>query len=114
MFQDPSIRRLFEDEIEKALNDRRVDAVVKFAVVPPDTFVSDKDVIATQAKEVGADTVLITSPADTRKDVTGSLAGTAVLSVYINIQTDVYDMKTNKLISFASAKTQIQMDAPDL
>ena len=98
MFQDPSIRRLFEDEIVKALKDRKVDAVVKYAVVPPDTVVSDKDAVAALAKEVGADTVLITRPAGTR---TGYIEGT----LYINTQTDVYDMKTNKLISFASAET---------
>jgi len=114
MFQNPSIRRLFEDEIVKAMKDRKVDAVVKYSVVPPDTVVSDKDAVAALAKEVGADTVLITRPAGTRQDVTGSLTGTAISSVYINIQTDVYDMKTNKLISFASAETKIKMDSPDL
>jgi hypothetical protein len=114
MFQNPSIRRLFEDEIVKALKDRKVDAVVKYSVAPPDTVVSDKDAVAALAKEVGADTVLITRPAGTRQDVTGSLTGTAISSVYINIQTDVYDMKTNKLISFASAETKIKMDSPDL
>jgi hypothetical protein len=114
MFQDPSIRRLFEDEIVKALKDRKVDAVVKYTVVPPDTVVSDKDAIAAQAKEVGADTVLITRPAGTRRDVTGSLVRAAVWNVYINTQTDVYDMKSNKLISFASAETLIQLQSPDL
>jgi len=113
-FKDPSIRRLFEDEIVKALKDRKVDAVVKYTVVPPDAVVSDKDALAAQAKEVGADTVLISRPAGTRQDVTGSMSGAAVLSVYINIQTDVYDMKTNKLISFASAETKIKMDSHDL
>ncbi|NTW57979.1 MAG: hypothetical protein HGB21_00435 [Nitrospirae bacterium] len=102
MFQDTSIRRIFEDEIVKALKDHKVDAVVKYAVAPPDMLVSDKDAIAAQAKEVGADTVLITRPVGTRRDATGAL------SVYINTQTDVYDMKSNKLISYATAETQIQ------
>jgi hypothetical protein len=103
MFTDPSIRRLFEDEIVKALKDRKVDAVVKYTVVPPDTIVSDKDAIAEQAKEVGADTVLITRPAGTRRDAIDPFGHT-----FLDIQTDVYDMKTNKLISFASAETQLQ------
>jgi hypothetical protein len=104
-FQDPSIRRLFEDEIVKAFKDRKVDAVVKYTVVPSDTFLSDMDAIAAQAKEVGADTVLITKPASARQNASGDL------EVYINTRTDVYDMKTNKLISFASAETQIRQDS---
>jgi hypothetical protein len=108
MFQEPSLKRIFDDEIVKALKDRKVDAVVKYTAMPPDTVVSDKDAIAAQAKEVGADTVLITRPAGARMDATGAQ------SVYINTQTDVYDMKTNKLISFASAETQIREGSPDL
>ena len=108
MFKDPSIRRLFEDEIVKTLKDHNVDAVVKYTVVPTDTVVSDMDFIATQAKEVGADTVLITRPAGTRA------VGTGDLSVYINTRTDVYDVKTNKLISFATAETKIREGSTDL
>jgi hypothetical protein len=104
-FQDPSIRRLFEDEMVKALKDHKVDAVVQYTVMPPDTVVSDKDAIAAQAKEVGADAVLITRPVGARRDPTGT--GTSGDS-YLNTQTDIYDMKTNKLISFASAETQIR------
>ena len=109
MFKDPSIRRLFEDEIVKALKDHNVDAVVKYTVVPTDTVVSDMDFIATQAKEVGADTVLITRPVGTpRQDLTGAL------TVHINTRTDVYDMKSNKLISFATAETKIREGSTDL
>jgi hypothetical protein len=100
-FKDPSIRRLFQDETVKALKDHKVDAVAKYFGFPPDTVVSDKDAIAALAKEVGADTVLITRP-----------AGISAHS-HINTHTDVYDMKTNKLISFASAETQIQDSSPD-
>jgi hypothetical protein len=81
-FKDPSIRRHFQDEMVKALKDRKVDAVA-------------------QAKEVGADTVLITRP-----------AGTSGHS-YFNTHTDVYDMKTNKLIAFVSAETRMQAGSPD-
>jgi hypothetical protein len=104
-FQDPSIRRLFEDEIVKALKDHKVDAVVQYTGMPSEAAVSDKDVIAAQAKEVGADAVLITKPVGARRDPTGT--GTSGDS-YLNTQTDIYDMKTNKLISFASAETKIR------
>ena len=107
-FQNPSIRRIFEDEIVKALRDRRVDVVVKYTVMP-DTFVHDKDAIAAQAKEVGADTVLITRPVGSRMGASGS-AG----DLYINTQTDVYDMRSNRLILTASAETQMRQGATDL
>jgi hypothetical protein len=107
MFQDPSIRRLFEDEIVKALRDYRVDAVVKYTVAPADTVVSDKDVIARQAKEVGADTVLITRPVDKRADLYH------VTTVYIDTRTDIYDVKSKKFIAFASGQTQIRQGLTD-
>ena len=99
-FQDPSIRRLFEDEIVKVLRDRRVDAVVKYNVIP-DIFEYDKEAIAAQAKEVGADAVLITRPVGTRMFIYG-----ASEELYINTQTDVYDMRSNRLILTALAETQ--------
>jgi hypothetical protein len=107
-FQDASIRRLFQDETVKALKDHKVDAVAKYFGLPPNTVVDDKDALAALAKEVGADAVLITRPAGTRLDAT-STSGHS----YLHTQTDVYDMKTNKLISFASAETQIQEGSPD-
>jgi hypothetical protein len=100
-FKDPSIRRHFQDEMVKALKDRKVDAVAKHTTLPPDQVVADRDALAAQAKEVGADTVLITRP-----------AGTSGHS-YFNTHTDVYDMKTNKLIAFVSAETRMQAGSPD-
>jgi hypothetical protein len=108
-FQDPSIRRIFEDEMVKALKDHNVDAVVKYTVAPADTVVSDMDFIVTQAKEVGADTVLITKSLGARRDPTGS--GAMGGDSYLNTRTDIYDMKTNKLISFVTAETRIRESA---
>jgi hypothetical protein len=96
-FKDPSIRRLFQDKMVKTLKDHKVDAVAKYTVLPPDQVVYNTEAIAAQAKEVGADTVLITKP-----------AGTSEHS-YFNTHTDVYDMKTNKLISYVSAETKRQI-----
>jgi hypothetical protein len=101
-FKDPSIRGLFQDEMVKALKEHKVDAVTKHTVVPPDQVVYNLEAIAAQAKEVGADTVLITKP-----------AGFSEHS-YLNTRTDVYDMKTNKLILFVSAETKRPMGFTDL
>ncbi len=104
-FKDSKIRRLFQDETVKALKKHNVDAVTKYFGLAPDEVVSDMIAIAALAKEFGADTVLITGPAGTKKDTSGHL--------YLNTRTDVYDMKTNKRISSASAETQIREDSPD-
>ena len=101
MFENPSIRRLFEDEMVKALKDHKVDAVAKHTTLPPDQVAYDKDAIAALAKEAGADSVLITKP-----------AGISEHS-YFNTHTDVYDMKTNKLISYVSAETKMQIGSPN-
>jgi hypothetical protein len=107
-FQDSSIRRLFQDATVKALKDHNLDAVTKYFGFPPDTVVDDKNALAALAKEVGADTVLITRPAGTRRDATGTSGHS-----YLHTQTNVYDMMTNKLIAYASAETQIREGSPD-
>jgi hypothetical protein len=107
-FRDPKIRRLFQDETVKALKDHKVDAVAKYFGFPPDEVLSDKNALPAMAQEYGADTVLITRPAGTTRDATDK-SGRA----YLNTHTDIYDMKTNRLISFASAETRIQEDSPD-
>jgi hypothetical protein len=102
MFKDASIRGLFQDEMVKALKEHNVDAVAKRTVVAPDQVVYNMEAMAAQAKEVGADTVLITKPAGFSENS------------YLNTRTDVYDMKTNKLISFVSAETRMRMKFTDL
>jgi len=104
-FKDPKIRRLFQDETVKALKDIKINAVTKYSAFSPDKLASDMDSIVALAKEVGADTVLITGPVDIQRDKS--------MNPYLSTHTDVYDMKTNKLISFASAETQILEDSPD-
>jgi len=112
-FQNPANRRLFEDELAKALKDRRIDAVVSYPVMP-DPAVSDKDAIAVQAKAVGADAVLINRSLGTRTDeatVIGVYGGGNV-DLFISTKTDVFDMKLNRLILSASAETWIRQGEP--
>ncbi len=104
-FQNVATRKVFENECVKALKDRGVDSVVRYAAIH-DPVLSDKDAIAAQAKEVGADTVLITRPVGTRMGISGTV------DMLINTQTDVYDMKSNKLILIASAETEIPDGKP--
>ncbi len=115
-FPNPSTRRVFEDEIVKALKERRIDAVTSYTTMP-DAVMTDKDAIAAQAKEVGADTVMVNKLIGLKKDeiATGggySYTGLVYADVYIDTQTDVYDMNLNKLVLSASAETWIQPDDP--
>jgi hypothetical protein len=104
-FQNVETRRIFEDALVKALKERGVDSVARYAVIDKSAM-SDKDTFAAQAKEVGADTVLITRPVGTRLGKSGTL------DMFINTQTDVYDMKSNRLILIATSETQIPEGKP--
>jgi hypothetical protein len=104
-FQNVETRRIFEDELVKVLKERGVDSVMRYTVIH-DSAMSDKDTFAAQAKEVGADTVLITRPVGTRMGKSGTL------DMFINTQTDVYDMKSNRLILIATSETQIPEGKP--
>lgn len=99
---NPDTRQLFEDEFVMALKDRKVDAVVSYTTMPS-PVVSDKDAVAImdKAKEVGANTVLISR----------RLALTArgeYSDLYINMQTDVYDMTSNKSVLSVTSETWVR------
>ena len=106
-FKFPSNRKIFEEDFVKALKDRRIDAVVSYNVMP-DPVVDDKDAIAVQAKAVGADTVLISRSLETAQNETYVSGGILFGEAYIHTQTEVYDMKSNRLVFGASAETWIQ------
>jgi len=108
-FRFPSNRKLFEEDFVKALKDRRIDAVVSYNVMP-NPVVDDKDAIAVQAKTVGADTVLINRPLETAQKEIQISGGSLYGEAYIHTQTDVYDMKSNRLVFGATAETWLQKD----
>ncbi len=115
-FPNPSTRRVFEDEIVKALKERRIEAVASYTSMP-DAVVTDKVAIAVQAKEVGADAVLVNKLTGSTKSETAtgggsSYAGRVYTDVYIDTETAVYDMNLNKLVMSASAATWMQPDDP--
>jgi hypothetical protein len=107
-FREPGYRKQFEDGFVTALKDRRIDAVVSYRVMP-DIVLVDKDAIAVQAKAVGADIVCINRLLGTeQKNFWVSADGTDEYKLYINTQTDVYDIKSNRLVFSVSAETLIQ------
>jgi hypothetical protein len=103
-------RRLFEDELVQALKDRGIDAVASYTLTPSPEA-SDKKAIEAAAKEVGADTVLINRALGTT-DVSSGYGYLTYVDLYINTQTDVYDMKSNRLVLSASAETWIRHGEP--
>jgi len=106
-FKDPANRRVFEDELVKAMKDRRIDAVASYTIMPGPA-VSDMDIIAANAKEVGADSVLINKPFGTSQYESPNAFVGSYIDTYVNTKTDVYDIKSNKLVLSASAVTWIR------
>jgi hypothetical protein len=113
-FQNPATRWTFEDELVRALKSRGIDAVMSYTVMPdmPATVLDDKAAIAAKAKEVAADTVLINGPVGRTADVFMDVSSVAHKGIYINTQTDVFDMKSDRLIMSASAETWVRNGIP--
>ena len=110
-FPSPATRRLFEDEFVTALKDRRIDSVMSYTTMP-DPIISDMNAIAAQANAVGADAVLINKPIGTTQGETSGAGGMTYRDVYVNTQTEVHDMKSNKLIMSVTAETWINQGKP--
>jgi hypothetical protein len=73
--------------------------------------VIDKSAIALHAKELGADAVLINKPLGTKMDEAGGVFG-VYEDLHIKTQTDVYDIKSDRLILSITAETWIRQDVP--
>jgi hypothetical protein len=133
--KDHTVRRLYEDELVKALKDRKIDAIVSYTNMTdlmvadknpiatqantlnnmPDPIVSDKKTIAAQAYAVGADTVLISKPRGREvEEKINVITGfpTEDGDLYINMQTDVYDMKSDRLVLTVLATIWIREHEP--
>jgi hypothetical protein len=107
----PAIRRLFEDEFVKELKDYVTDAIVSYTALP-DQSVADKGAIDAKAKKVGADTVLIAKVVGRKTGTTESLWG-VYPNEYIDTKTNIYDVKSGKLIWTASSETWIKDTASE-
>jgi hypothetical protein len=101
----PAIRRLTEDEFVKELKDHETGAVVSYTALP-DQSLGDKGAINTTAKEIGADTVLITKAVGRRTGVEGG-PWEVYQNEYVDIETNIYDVKSGKLVWTASSETWI-------
>jgi hypothetical protein len=126
--QKKGIQRFFEDEFVRQLRERGTDAVAGYTVLPYDEKM-DKDFIAAKARKSGADTVIIARPLSREMQRTyvpgqayavpgsysrwGSYYGHAyspgyvVEDEYVYIETNLYDVATEKLIWSTQSETII-------
>lgn len=132
--KQPGNRRIFEDEMVKQLKAVGADAVVSYAAIPEQAG-ADRDTIAAKMKELGADAVLISRAMD-KKTVTTYVPGDVrtgypeygggwhgyyayspgytVQDQFAVVQTNLYDLKTDRLIWTAASETWIAEDNESL
>ena len=126
--QKKGIQRFFEDEFVRQLREKGTDGVAGYTVLPYDEKMT-KDFIAAKAREAGADTVLVARPLSREMQRTyvpgqvyavpgsysrwGSYYGSAyspgyvVEDEYVYIETNMYDVATEKLIWSTQSETII-------
>jgi hypothetical protein len=116
------VQRFFEDEFFRQLRGRGTDAVAGYSILPYDEKM-DKDFIAAKAREIGADAVLVTRPLGRKTErayMPGSpyyrpggyygyaySPGYIVEDEYVFLETNLFDVATEKLIWSAESETVI-------
>jgi hypothetical protein len=103
--ETPVMRRLVEDEFVKELKARDTDAIESYPVLPGPSL-ADRAAIEAKAGEAGADTVIIMTLVG-RKTETSESTWTTYLDKYVDMKTDIYDLKSRKKIWSASSETWI-------
>jgi hypothetical protein len=133
--QKKGLQLFFENEFVRQLKERGSDAVAGHTVLPYEKAM-DKDFIVTKAKESGADTVLVARSLGREMQRTyvpgevygvpgyysrlGSYYGHAyspgyvVEDEYVYVETNLYDIATEKLIWSAQSETLIIADDYEL
>jgi hypothetical protein len=130
MLQTPGNRRILEDEMVRQLKAHGTDAVAGYTVLP-EQIEANKETITAIMNEIGADAVLISRLMD-KKSVTTYVPGSppptgygwqgyysynqgyTVQDEYAVVQTNLYDLKTNKLIWTAASETWVSGDNDNL
>ena len=126
--KSPDMRNLFEDRFSAELDDRGNNAFQSYTIIPMEQL-RDKELVKSKIKNSGADTVLISRLVDT-KEIKSYRPGQiyAVPSAYYGwwgyydivfadygytgdvqvayIETNLYDVKTEKLIWSGHSKTE--------
>jgi hypothetical protein len=134
ILKTPANRRIFEDEMVKQLKARGTEALAGYSVLPEQSE-ANKETITAKMNERGADAVLISRLTD-KKTVTTYVPGAAwsdypgygggwhgyysnspgytVQDEFAVVQTNLYDLKSDKLIWTAASETWITDDNESL
>jgi hypothetical protein len=130
MLKTPGNRRILEDEMVRQLKAHGTDAVAGYTVLP-EQIEANKETVTATMNEIGADAVLISRLMD-KKSVTTYVPGSppptgygwqgyyaynqghTVQDEYAVVQTNLYDLKTNKLIWTAASETWVSGDNDNL
>jgi len=128
IFKTPAVRNFFEDEFSRQLKTHGIEAVASYTIIPIDDQ-SDKDIVASKLRNLGMDFVLVTRLVD-RKTVQTYIPGQAYMvpgyyrswggyyqyayspgylveDTYAYAETNIYDVKNDKLIWSARSETEI-------
>lgn len=128
IFRTPAIRNVYEDEFVRRLRTHGLDAVANYTIVPADER-PDKNVVAAKLKAEGFDDVLVTRLVD-KKTVQAYIPGQAYIvpgyyhtwggysqyvytpgymveDTYAYAETNIYDLKKDRLIWTARSETEI-------
>jgi hypothetical protein len=103
----PAIKRLTEDEFVKELQSHGTDAVAGYTMLP-DQPEADIATILAMAAEVGADAVLITKPIGRRSAPSESSIFGSYENQFVDTQTNIYDVKSHKMVWTATTETWIK------
>jgi len=132
MLPSPASKRMFEDEMVRQFRERGTDAVASYALFPEDPA-PDRTAIEQEMRAMGADTVLISRLMD-KKTVTSYVppppasprpmygappgyygsqwygyysynTGSVRQDEYAVVQTNIYDLKSEKLVWSAASQT---------
>lgn len=128
VFRTPAVRNFYEDEFARQLRAHGVHAVASYTIVPADER-PDKDAVTAKLKAEGFDNVLVTRLVD-KKTVQTYIPGQAYIvpgfyhswggyyqyvytpgyiveDTYAYAETNIYDLKRDKLIWAARSETEI-------
>jgi hypothetical protein len=103
-------RRLFEDEFVRDVKNHGAEAIASYTVLQ-DASLTDSNAIDTRAEGMGADAVLISRVTGTQaEDVlfASPVVPHEFTDIYVNIQTNLYEVKTHRLLWTASTKTWVR------
>ena len=110
-FPEPATRRMFEDEFVRVLTEQGRETIASYTV--SDSLIAKREAYISQAASIGADTVLVNQLHNPRENAVESPWGVYTFEdIIVSTKTEVYDVKSGRLILTVIAETRILRDLP--